>query len=48
MEDSETDLVGSGLKDNVSGSKELRNDNPEGETSSKKPKGTPNTTSPTI
>ena len=44
LEESETDLTGSGLKDTVLGSKELGDDNPEGKTSSKKPKGTPNAT----
>ena len=41
LEDFEIDLTSSGIKDIVSGSKELRDEDPKGEIDSKKPKGTP-------
>jgi hypothetical protein len=41
LEDSEGASTGSDINITLSGSKELRDDDPEGETSSKKPKGTP-------
>ena len=47
LEDSVTDPTGSGLKDTISGSKELRDDDLDRETSSKMPKSIPDTLSPT-
>jgi hypothetical protein len=39
IEDSEINPIGSGLKDTILGSKEIMDEDPEGETISKKPKG---------
>jgi hypothetical protein len=44
---SETNPVDSGLQDTISGSKELRDDDLEGDTNSKKPKGTHKNPTPT-